>query len=344
MGLMTFGAMLALRKASALPVLAQVGSDPSAPVKDLDGGGRRANFHHLLHQNVRYAVEVPVKGNVVIDVDGGARPLAHVETFARQRRQDGFFQVVKQTGPRSFALAERALVQPQKQFADRLVEFRQAEELPLPQSGHDPALDHLHPALYLGFVAWLVGPRRHHSHPIMHRKLLIGGIQIGIVAAGSRHRCLGIVGYRQLRYTTKKFQSVNMGLNPGFQLLIACRFRVGVRTGSQHRHKQRGGSRLTGGGVIDREGRSGPVHKHLFPGFVLLPQHHIQVPPPVLITLAKPTVAISIGMGLPIFLPHQLQRQMAMLLQLLVNGFPIRLRPLPHRFGCYGLVPEQLGL
>jgi hypothetical protein len=34
----------------------------------------------------------------------------------------------------------------------------------------------------------------------------------------------------------------------------------------------------------------------------------------VLIALAKPTVAIAFGMGLPIFFPHQLQAQMAMLL------------------------------
>jgi len=58
---------------------------------------------------------------------------------------------------------------------------------------------------------------------------------------------------------------------------------------------------------------------------VFLPQHHIQVPPPVLIALAKPTVAIPLGMRLPIFFPHQLQGQMTMLLQLLMDGIPIRL-------------------
>ena len=32
-----------------------------------------------------------------------------------------------------------------------------------------------------------------------------------------------------------------------------------------------------------------------------------------------------------------------MLLELLMNRFPVRLRPLPHRSGPDGLVPKQLG-
>jgi len=75
---------------------------------------------------------------------------------------------------------------------------------------------------------------------------------------------------------------------------------------------------------------------------VFLTQHYIQVPPPVLIALAKPTVAIPLGMRLPVFFPQQLQAQMAMLLQLLMNRFPVRLGPLRHRFRPNRLVPKQL--
>src|SRR5947209_19792273 len=38
-------------------------------------------------KDVGHTVKVPIERNVVIDVDGGARPLAHVETFTRQRRR-----------------------------------------------------------------------------------------------------------------------------------------------------------------------------------------------------------------------------------------------------------------
>ncbi len=96
-------------------------------------------------------------------------------------------------------------------------------------------------------------------------------------------------------------------------------------------------------GVIDGNRCPRPVHEHFFSGLVFLAQHHIQVSPPVLIAFAKPTVAIPSRIRLPVFFPHQLQGQMTMLLQLLMNGIPIRLRPLLHRCGLHGLVRKQLG-
>ena len=177
----------------------------------------------------------------------------------------------------------------------------------------------------------------------MHRELLISGIQIRIVTAGSGDGCFGVIGHRHNRHPSEKFQGVNVRLNPGFQLLIASRFRVDVRTCAQHRNKQRCWPGLPRRVVIDGDRCPRPVHEHLFPGLVFLPQHHIQVPPPVLIALAKPTVAIPLGIRLSVFFPQQLQGQMAMLLELLMNGFPFRLRPLPLRSGLDGLVPKQLG-
>jgi hypothetical protein len=75
---------------------------------------------------------------------------------------------------------------------------------------------------------------------------------------------------------------------------------------------------------------------------VFLPQHHIQVPPPLLITLAKPTVAISFRVHLPIFLPQQLQRQMMVLLQLLVYRLSIRFRPSPSPPSHWKRISKQL--
>src|ERR1019366_10590236 len=83
---------------------------------------------------------------------------------------------------------------------DRLVEFRQAKELPVSQRRDDPAFAYLHSALDLGLIPRPVGTRRHHSHPVVHRELLIGGIQIRIVATGSGDRRLGVIGYYQNRH------------------------------------------------------------------------------------------------------------------------------------------------
>jgi hypothetical protein len=46
---------------------------------------------------------------------------------------------------------------------------------------------------------------------------------------------------------------------------------------------------------------------------------------------------------LPILFPQQLQRQMAMLLQLLMHGLPVRLRPHRQRSRRRRPVPKQLG-
>jgi hypothetical protein len=66
---MTLGAVLVLGDGLTAPAIAQVGSDPVAPVKDLHRSRVGADFHDLLHQSVRHTVKVPIEGDVVIDVD-----------------------------------------------------------------------------------------------------------------------------------------------------------------------------------------------------------------------------------------------------------------------------------
>jgi DNA invertase Pin-like site-specific DNA recombinase len=57
----------------------------------------------------------------------------------------------------------------------------------------------------------------------------------------------------------------------------------------------------------------------------------------------KTNCSDTLGIRLSVFFPQQLQGQMAMLLELLVNRSPVRLRTLPRSSGLDGLVPEQLG-
>lgn len=55
-----------------------------------------------------------------------------------------FLQAVKHTGARAVTFAERTLVESDQQLPDRLIEFQQAKELPIPQSRYCPAFDYLH--------------------------------------------------------------------------------------------------------------------------------------------------------------------------------------------------------
>src|SRR5579863_6775025 len=132
MRLMAFRPMLFLGEHLTSSMTAEMRSHTLFPVKDLYGGRCGPYFHQLLDQRVRHAVEVAIKGDVIIDVHAGARPLAHVEPFGRQRAQRTSFQGRKHTGARSFALPKRSLVQAFEQFPDRTIYFVQSEELVMP--------------------------------------------------------------------------------------------------------------------------------------------------------------------------------------------------------------------
>ena len=101
----------------------QMRSYSLAFMEKLDGCGRRAHFHQFLHQIVRHAVVVGVEGDVVINVDPRARPLAEIEPLGRQRIQRGLVESGELRRTRAFSFAERPLVNAVAQLADRMVQF-----------------------------------------------------------------------------------------------------------------------------------------------------------------------------------------------------------------------------
>jgi len=106
------------------------------------------------------------------------------------------------------------LVDPAAQFSDSLVQLLNREELPIPQRCDDPAFNQKHSEFNLGLVPGLVGPRRNHTHAIVHGHLLIGGIQIGIVAARFGHAGLGVVGHYELRDTLIELEGAHVSFGP----------------------------------------------------------------------------------------------------------------------------------
>src|SRR5208337_4705521 len=66
--------------------------------------------------------------------------------------------------------------------------------------------------------------------------------------------------------------------------------------------------------------------KELLPRRMLLPQHHIQPLPPLLVEFAKAAVGVTVRVGLAIFFPGELQCQMGMALEFFVELGKIRLR------------------
>jgi hypothetical protein len=76
---------------------------------------------------------------------------------------------------------------------------------------------------------------------------------------------------------------------------------------------------------------------------VFLTQHHIQVLPPVLIALARPTVTIFLGMCLPVFRCSCTNcGDVAAVAHECCSSVPVRLRTLLRRWDRNRLVPKQL--
>src|SRR6202795_1274066 len=297
---------------------------PLSLVKDLDGGRCRSNFHAFLHQCVGHAVEVGVEGDVVVDVDAGVGPLAHVERLGGQRSQSVAFDRSEHTGTRSFALPEWSLVQPLEQFANRIIQIPQAKKLLVAWGGKDPAFDDLHTNFDLGLVFRMTGARRHDSHVVVHGKFLIGGVEIRIVAASTAHSRSQVIRNEESGHSRKVFKGMHVSADPGAQLLVPSGFGIRVGTRAQHHHEQRRWPDFAGNRIVHRNRGTGPVHETLLARLVFLAKNYILLSAPTLVEPAEATVAVSFRMNLPVLFPSQLQRQMAMLLQLRMQGGKIR--------------------
>src|SRR5436853_6109263 len=112
MRLVTLRPVFSLREHLFSSMTTDVRGYPLSLVKDLGGRRSRSNIHAFLHQRVGHAVEVGVEGDVVVDVDSGVGPLAHVERLGGQRSPSVAFDRGEHTGTRSFALPEWSMVRP----------------------------------------------------------------------------------------------------------------------------------------------------------------------------------------------------------------------------------------
>ena len=123
--------------------------------------------------------------------------------------------------PGAVPLAEGPVIQLGEQLADGFVQFFQREELVMTQRRHDPTLGDLHGVFDFGFVSRLVRPRGHDAEAAMQREVVIGRIQIRIVAMRLGHAGLGVVGNGQRRNAAEVFEGVHVAAQPRFHLLIA---------------------------------------------------------------------------------------------------------------------------
>src|SRR5512144_2109227 len=115
--------------------------------------------------------------------------------------------------------------------------------------------------------------------------------------------------------------------------MLATRgLREGVTAGTQNGDEQRGlESHFSGLPVINRDLVAGIVDAELLSGTVFLAEDHVQLAGPVMVELTQPAITVSAAILFAVFLPPQLQRQVAMRLQLPADGAEIRQTERPPR-------------
>ncbi len=178
----------------------------------------------------------------------------------------------------------------------------------------------------------------------MHRHLLIGRVQVGIITAGLGHAGLGVVGHDELGRAAEELQGVDVDPQPGLHLLIAGGLRVGVRTDAQYGDEQRSRADGTTLGIVQGDGGTRPVDEQFLARPVLLAQHHVLLAAPALVQLAEAAIAVAVWVGLPVLLPKQQQREVAVPLELFVDSRKVGRPPLglglQRRLGAEQLVLE----
>jgi hypothetical protein len=197
----------------------------------------------------------------------------------------------------------------------------------VPERGQYPTFDDADGIFHLGFIARFVRPGGQDRDAVMLRHLVIGAVEIRLIAAGPRDSRAWVVRHEQLGDALEKLEGAHMAVDPVRQVLAERRTRKGVGAGAEHGYEDRGRRDFAALAVVDRNGVAGPVDEGLVAGVVILPEHHITVAMPPLIEFAEAAVAVAVRLRFTVLLPEELQRQMFVSLQLGMQLGEIQTRP-----------------
>ncbi|MNT36523.1 hypothetical protein D3C72_1726090 [compost metagenome] len=114
-----------------------------------------------------------------------------------------------------------------------MIQLSQREEDLVSKAGQDPTFHDLDGNLHLGFVFGFSRSCRDHRHLIVFRQLLVGRVELRIVATGFGDRAFQVIRHQDFRYTAEELQHTNMAEQPILQRLGVRRFDPGVVGGTQ---------------------------------------------------------------------------------------------------------------
>ena len=268
---------------------------------------------------------MPVDLDVVVDVDPGLLPLGEHVALGRERAKGGTLELLEQRAPRPRELAERARVEPFEQPGDGGVELGEREERSVAKRGQDPALYDLHGDLHLRLVPRAPGPRRQHRHAVVVGQVVVGGVDVRLVAVGAAHGRAQVVRDHQLRTAPEELERANMRCRPVGKGLRPGRLGEGIARRPEHGDEHLRLALLAGLAVHHRDRLTGVVHEHLLARTVLLAHHHVERRRERPVPLAELAVLQSLGVGRLVLVPQQREGD-SLATKLAVDLAPVRQR------------------
>lgn len=275
--------------------------------EDLHGVGRDPELHRLFDQLIGHAVVVARQFDVVVDVDPGLLPFGVFVGCLRQRPEGGSVEVLKEASAGAFELLEGLLVELGELFGDGGIELVEAEKATMAKRGHDPALHHLDGFFHLGLVPGVAGPGGDDDRAVVPGHVAVGGVEVGLVAAGLRDGRLEVVGDGDLGHAAEEGEGLPVRLDPVRQALAHRGPAEGVVAGPQDGHEELGRALLPRLRVDDRHRQARVVHEELLPGPVALAKTDIQMARPLVIEQAELAVLVALGMVRLVLQPQKPQ-------------------------------------
>src|SRR5580658_7123304 len=283
----------------------RVPRDGLAAVIDLDRMCGDPKIHALADQAVRNRVIPALVLDVVIEEHLGALPGGVLVALQRERPKCRPLELEEATPARTRLARELPVVVGLELLAQSCVELAQAEERPMPQRCHDPALDSLDAHFDLGLVARLTNPRRQDRKTIMLGEVLVARVEIRLVATGAAHAALEVIRHDRPWCAAEVLERPHMSGEPvGDRLGQSC-FDIGVVTGAECRDEHLGDLDLARVAIHHRHRLAGIVDKELLARHVLEAHDRVLPTEPGVIVAAEGAVLAAIGMRRLVLLPEQ---------------------------------------
>jgi hypothetical protein len=160
----------------------------------------------------------------------------------------------------------------------------------------------------------------------MGAQILVGGIEIGLVAGGLVHAAWQVIRDQDLGAPAKVGEGPHVGANPIGQPLGPGGLGIGVVARPQHRDEDMRSACLARQALDDRHGLPRIVHKALLARALLLAHDQIELAGPGPVLLTEPAVLKPLRRASLILLPEQEQAHA-------LPGFELPVHRLPNGHG-----------